>query len=197
MSVILASGSSIRSELLRNAGIDHTVIVSEIDESAVKSEQIQNNASLEMIAVLLARAKAFAVSTEYPSSYILGADQTLLLDGCLFDKPNDLDEARQQLLALRGKTHQLVSAVSIYLNSSLEWETHNIIHLKMRNFDDMFLDRYLEREGENILSSVGAYKLEGLGAQLFEQIEGDYFSVLGLPLLEVLSFLHSQALGKL
>jgi septum formation protein len=191
MKLILASGSAIRAELLRNAGVEIVVRKPEVDEELIKSGMAGQGG--ESIALALAEAKALAV----PGELVLAADQVLDCGGKLYDKPADLDAARRQLMELRGKSHRLISGVAVARSGAVLWRHVAMATLTMRVFSDSFLDDYLDAGGTDLLTSVGAYKLEKRGAQLFSSVEGDYFTVLGLPLVPVLGFLRDEGvLGK-
>jgi septum formation protein len=190
MTLILASNSRIRAELLTNAGLNFTTASPGVDESAIKTTLSQE--PTEAVAQHLAQAKACAVSTTHPNTFVIGADQILDCDTQRFDKPTDLAAARHQLNSLRGKTHRLVSAVTCVRNGATIWQFTDIAQLSMRMFTDAFLDSYFARHDKDLLTSVGAYKLESDGIQLFDKIDGDYFTVLGLPLMPLLSFLRRQ-----
>lgn len=190
MTLILASGSRIRAELLTNAQLTFHVTPPEVDESAIKANLLNHNT--EDVAQHLAQAKARAVSITRPDAWVIGADQMLDCEHQRFDKPLDMASARQQLLTLRGKTHRLVSAVTCARNGATVWQFTGIAELTMRMFTTDFLDAYIARHDRDLLSSVGGYKLESEGIQLFDRINGDYFTILGLPLLPLLNFLRSQ-----
>lgn len=193
-SVVLASASPVRAALLRAAGIPITVEVAAIDEAEVKTSLRAEQAEPAAIAEALAELKAQRVARRQPGRLIIGADQVLECDGILFDKPVDLAAARSQLLALRGRDHRLVSAVVLVRDGQRAWHHVDRANLKMRNFSTDFLDRYLRSAGDAALSSVGAYQLEGMGAQLFAAIDGDYFTILGLPLLPLLDILREHGI---
>lgn len=188
--LVLASKSKIRRSLLVAAGVPVEVRPAEIDERAVESHAPTNDPGT--VAVHLARQKALAVGANDPKRLVLGADQVLALDGKRFIKPPDRTAARAQLSALSGRTHSLHSAVACVHNGAVAFEHVSVARLTMRTLSDRFLDAYLEAAGDAALESVGAYQLEGLGSQLFERVEGDYFAILGLPLLEVIDFLRRQ-----
>jgi septum formation protein len=190
--LILASKSQARIALMSNAGLAFDTAPAEVCETTLKTDRLAQNATPAVIAADLADAKAIAVSNRYPTALVLGADQTLDLDGRLFDKPADVKEARAQLLTLRGRAHQLHAAVSLASGGAVIWRTLETATLHVRAFSDAFLADYLAVEADEIIHCVGAYRLEGLGAQLFERIEGDYFTILGLPLLSVLESLRSM-----
>ena len=190
--LILASTSASRRAILEAAGIAFTAIAPGVDEDAAKAGLLAADAGPLDVAVQLASLKAIAVSRLH-SGLVIGADQTLELDGAMFDKPRDLAEARRTLEALRGRTHLLHSAVTVASGGEALWSDVVTAKLTMWPFSDGFLDRYLADQGDRVLSSVGAYLLEGRGIQLFEEIEGDHFAILGLPLLPLLNYLRAAA----
>jgi septum formation protein len=190
--VILASASRVRASLLQAAGVSIEVVPARVDESELKIALRGQGAGPADVAVALAELKALQVSRFHPGRLVLGADQMLDRDGAWFDKPENRDAARDQLLSLRGRTHRLTSAAVLARDGARIWHHAAAAQLTMRGFTDTFLDLYLAEVGEAVLSSVGAYQLEGLGAQMFERIEGDYFVILGLPLLPVLDILREQ-----
>ncbi len=180
----LASQSQIRAQILTNAGLGFDMVPSGVDEDAVKASHKGDAATL---AVALAEAKAQAVTAD---GLIIGADQILQCDGALYDKPRDMAEAKANLKKFRGQTHYLIGGVVLVENGQTLWTHHQSVGLVMRDVSDAFLDAYLAAAGEGILASVGGYQLEGLGAHLFDAIEGDYFATLGLPLLPLLQALR-------
>lgn len=188
MTLILASGSSIRAQILRDAGVRFSVHPADIDENAVKAEL--RGVSGRAIAEKLAELKALAISTQHPQALVLGADQVLELDGELFSKADTLDAATVQLRRLRGKKHQLIGALVLAKNGSALWRHTEISTLWVRDFSEAFLEDYLKAEGDALLGSVGCYRYEGPGAQLFERVEGNYFSILGLSVLPLLAALR-------
>lgn len=190
--VVLASTSISRRMLLEGAGLHFVAMSPDVDETSVKREMaITDGAALAMT---LADRKALAVSTKRPDAVVIGGDQTLACDGQLFDKPADIEAARVQLRALRGRVHELQSAVSVARGGAVVWRHRESARLTMRPFSDDFMDRYVAVSGATLITSVGAYRLEGPGAQLFERIEGDYFTILGLPLLPLLSWLREAGM---
>ena len=189
--IILASGSLIRRDILTSAGVEFTVYTKPVDEGAIKHAMLAEGAKPREIADALAEAKAMRVS-QAMAGFVIGADQIMVMDGVLFDKPKDMAEARTRLISMRGKTHSLIGAVVICENGVPVWRHLAKTVLTMRDFSDEFLDDYLSAEGEDILSSVGAYKFEGRGAQLFSHVEGDFFSILGLSLLPVMDYLRTR-----
>lgn len=190
--IVLASGSQTRRAMLAEAGIPFVVDVAAVDEEAVKAAMREQTSNPARVAEVLAELKATRVSARHSGAIVIGADQMLECEGAWFDKPADRDAARAQLLALRGRTHRLTSAVVAVRNGSLLWRHSEAAKMTMRRFSDPFLETYLDRAGTAILSSVGAYQLEGLGSQLFMAVEGDHFTVLGLPLLPLLDFLREN-----
>lgn len=186
--LILASKSAARRAMLDNAGVPFAVQVADVDEDAVKA--VHDPADAAGLAVELARVKALAVSRHDADAWVLGADQTLAFDGGLISKAKSLDEARARLSAMRGKAHHLHSGAALARNGQIVWSGVDTAAMQVRDFSDAFLDAYLAREGEGLLSSVGSYKLEGMGSQLFDRIDGDYFTVLGMPLWPVLAELR-------
>ncbi|MCA0275180.1 MAG: Maf-like protein [Proteobacteria bacterium] len=188
--IILASGSPFRKKLLENAGIEVEAIPADLDERALEAPLAESGASPEDVAMVLAEAKAVAVSEEHPGRLVLGCDQTLSLGDEVFHKPDDMEGARRHLLKLSGKTHHLNSAVVLVRDGETLWRHVGIASLTMRKLDPAFIGRHLARVGDKALSSVGAYQIEGEGIQLFDKVEGDYFTIVGLPLLPVLEELR-------
>lgn len=186
--LILASGSAARREMLQGAGVLFRVEVAPVDEAALKAELGMIDAAA--LAVELAKAKAVAVSRLQPDAWVLGGDQTLAFDGGLVSKARSLEEARTRLSAMRGRSHALHSGAALARGGEVVWSGVETATVQVRPFSDAFLDAYLQAEGEALLSCVGAYRLECLGAQLFERVDGDYFTVLGLPLWAVLKQLR-------
>jgi septum formation protein len=189
--IVLASKSAARRKVLTGAQIPFETAVAGVDEDAVKTRMLAAGAGPRDVAEALAELKAVGIS-EGRSDYVIGADQTLEFDGRLYDKAESLDEARGRLKLLRGKAHQLHAAVVVAKAGRAIWRETALATLTMRDFSDAFLEDYLEREGQDALGSVGCYRLEDLGAQLFSKIEGDYFSILGLPLLGLMDFLRGE-----
>jgi septum formation protein len=190
--LLLASQSRARQMLLANAGIAFEAMPADIDERAV--QQASRLSAPGEIAALLAREKALAVSARHPGRLVVGADQTLALGFMLFSKPADRAQAKQQLGALAGRTHELHSAVAVVRDDRILFETIAIARMTMRSLGEAEIKAYLREAGEAVISSVGAYQLEGLGTHLFERIDGDHFTILGLPLLQLLAFLRSERL---
>jgi septum formation protein len=187
--LVLASGSEIRQTLLRNAGVEFGVAPARVDESAMRDAMIAEGAPARDIADALAEQKARKVASKHPEALVLGCDQVLSFEGTMLSKPATVEEAAHQLRALSGKTHQLLSAAVLYENAEPVWRHVAVVRLKMRQLSQGYLDGYLARNWPGIQDAVGAYKLEEEGVRLFEQIQGDYFAVLGMPLLELLNYL--------
>jgi septum formation protein len=190
--LILASQSHARQALLANAGIAFEAIPAEIDERAI--QRASGLSAPGEIAALLAREKAISVSVRRPGQFVVGADQTLALDQRLFSKPAGRAQAAEQLRALAGQSHELHSAAAVARDGEILFEDVSIARMTMRPLDSAAIRAYLDTAGEAVTTSVGAYQLEGMGVHLFERIEGDHFTILGLPLLPLLKFLRSQGL---
>lgn len=192
--LVLASRSQSRARILKNAGLDFDVAPADVDEAAIravmqKSEPVPDAAD---IAEILARTKAETVSAERKQAVVIGADQILLFDGRIYEKPADIAAARRMLLVLRGNTHQLYTSVSVARNGQSIWAHGATANMTMRPFTPEFLGQYLADAGERVLQSVGAYQIESTGIRLFSKIEGDFFTILGLPLLPLLEFLRGE-----
>jgi septum formation protein len=190
--LILASKSPARQALLANAGIPFEVIAADVDERAI--ELASGLAAPGEVAALLAREKALAVSLQHRSRFVVGADQTLALGNQRFSKPAGRAEAIRQLQALAGRTHELHSAVAVAREGKQLWSDTGVARMTLRPLDDVAVSAYLDAAGAAVTTSVGSYQLEGLGVHLFEQIDGDHFTILGLPLLPLLKFLRSRQL---
>ena len=195
-SLILASASSIRARILADAGVPHAIEPAMVDEAAVKESLRAEGASAEDAALSLAGLKAETVARRHPGALVIGADQILDHGGDWLDKPGDRAAARATLDVLRGNGHVLVSGVTVARDGDLLWRHAERASLTMRDFSDAFLDAYLDESGDAVFAAVGAYRIEGLGAQLFDRIEGDYFAILGLPLLPLLNFLRGHGVVR-
>ena len=188
--LILASKSASRQALLRNAGVPYEAVAADIDERAVQASS--GATEPDRIAALLARAKAEYVSALRKDSLVLGADQTLSLGNRMFNKPAGRDQAHAQLRALAGQTHTLHSAIAVLRDGKVLFEHLSAAHMTMRAMSDEDISRYLDAAGDAVTTSVGCYQLEGLGVRLFDKIDGDHFTILGLPLLPLLAFLRAE-----
>lgn len=190
--IILASASPFRRMMLENAGITVEAVPASIDERSVEQALDGTGSTPEDVAIVLAEAKALRVSEQRPGALVLGCDQTLSLAGELFHKPADMEAARRSLLALSGRTHQLNSAAVLARDGVALWRHCETASLAMRKLDPAFIGRHLARVGQKALGSVGAYQIEGEGIQLFEKIDGDHFTIVGLPLLALLKALRGM-----
>ncbi|MER2536698.1 MAG: Maf-like protein [Rhizobiaceae bacterium] len=188
--LILASASPFRRKMLTDAGLTVEAVPASIDERAVEKTVEGSGVSPEDIAAILAEAKALDVSDTRPGALVLGCDQTLSLGDEVLHKPADMEAARRRLLALSGRTHHLNSAAVLARDGEVLWRHVGVASLTMRRLDPAFIGRHLARVGDRALSSVGAYQIEGEGVQLFERIEGDFFTIVGLPLLPLLAALR-------
>ena len=192
--IILASASEIRLQMLRAAAVPVESIPARVDEETVKQALLAEGAHARDIADTLAEMKARKVAEKQPGRMVLGADQVLTVDGALLSKPSDPEECKEQLRMLRGKTHHLTSAAVIYDNAEPVWRHADVARLTMANFSDAYLDDYVARNWDSIRWSVGGYKLEEEGVRLFAQVTGSHFTILGLPLLPLLSYLSLRGI---
>lgn len=192
--LVLASASPYRSRMLRDAGLEIEAVRADVDERAAEQPLAEAGADPADIASVLAQVKAQEVSARRPGAVVIGCDQTLGLDGEVLHKPADMEEAIQRLLALSGRTHQLNSAICLVRDGELLWSHLETCNVTFRRLDPGFVGRHLAAVGEKALTSVGAYQVEGHGAQLIEKIDGDFFSVVGLPLLPLLGQLRKMSL---
>lgn len=190
--IVLASSSVTRQRMLENAGVTFNSYPARIDEEEIKQSLLAEGAAGDILAEILAERKATYVSRGQPDKLIIGADQILECDGEIFSKPLDSDSAKAQLMRLRGRDHDLISVVCVVRGGQRLWHHLDRAHLKMRRFSDEFLEDYLESVGDTVLEGPGGYRIEALGAQLFSRITGDYFTILGLPLLPLLDYLRVQ-----
>jgi septum formation protein len=192
--LVLASASEARAQILRNAGIFFVCDPATVDEASVKAAQRAQGSAPEQVAVSLAEAKAIEVSGRHPGSLVIGADQLLVCSSKWFDKPQTRAAARATLQALRGQTHRLISGMVVARDQAVRWRHVDVATLTMRRYSDQFLDWYIREADEASLQVVGACRLEGLGAQALHRIDGDYFTILGLPLLPLLEFLRREGI---
>mgnify|MGYP003578645183 CR=1 FL=1 len=192
MNIILASKSPFRAMLLRNSGVKFTTQSANIDERAVEAPLYNSGATPEDVALVLAEAKAIDVSERNPSALVIGSDQTLSLGDEVLHKPENMEAARRQLLKLSGQAHHLNSAIVLVRDGETVWRHVSVARMTLRDLDPGFIGRHLSRVGDVALQSVGAYQFEGEGVQLFEKVEGDYFTIVGLPLLPLLAELRRE-----
>ncbi len=190
--LILASSSDARTDMLTNAGVQHRIELPSVDEDTAKESLAAAEAPAAAVAEALAELKAKSVALRFPQAFVIGADQVLAHDGVLFDKPGNLPAARAQLVTLGGDAHELHSSVCVVQAGQRLWHCNDRARLEMRTLSTSFIDRYLGAVGDAACRSVGAYQLEGLGAQLFTRVHGDFFTVLGMPLLPLLAFLRDR-----
>jgi len=190
MPLILASQSAVRTTVLANAGIGFTTQTARIDERAIEEAVAGSGITPAELATILAEAKALSVSEHLHDAYVLGADQTLSLEDTVLHKAQNIEQARRRLVSLSGRTHMLNSALVITRADEVVWRHVSVARLTMRQLTPAFIGRHLARVGEEILASVGCYQIEGEGVQLFEEIDGDYFTIVGLPLLPLLKELR-------
>jgi septum formation protein len=194
--LILASASVTRQRILEDAGVDAMIEPAQVDEGAIKESMAAEGASAIDAALILAQLKAQRISARHQGALVIGADQVLDLAGHWFDKPVDMDHAKDQWQRLLGRTHGLATAACVFRDGEQIWHHMATPELTMREFSDSFLDDYLAQSGASILTSVGAYRLESEGVHLFNRIEGDYFTILGLALLPLLDFLRGHGVVK-
>ncbi len=192
--LVLASKSAPRRALLEAAGIPLLIDPADIDERAAEAASPQEASAPDGAALLLARAKAFETAKRNPGRTVLGADQTLALGSERFSKPKSIEAARAQLRKFSGKTHALHSGIALVRDKEVLFETVSSAHLTMHDFSDAFLDAYLKDAGERVMQSVGAYQLESVGVNLFERIEGDHFTILGMPLMPLLAYFRKSGM---
>ena len=194
MKLILASGSPFRKQLMEAAGLAFTAEPARIDEREIEAPLVAGGASPEEVAAALAKAKADDVAARNRQAFVIGSDQVMSMDGRLFHKCTSVEMAREQLWSMRGKTHRLSSAISIVHNGEEVWSYVSVADLTFRDFTEAFLDSYIANAGPKVLLTVGAYSYEGLGQQLFEKVEGDFFTIIGLPMLPLLAALRDLAI---
>ena len=196
MGVILASSSETRARLLRQAGVEFEVRAVGVDEAAIAQAMHAEGANAEDVALALAKLKAVRASANAGHAFVIGADQMLDCQGVWYSRAKDMNEARRHLRALRAQTHQLISAVVVAREGVEVWRHHSSAWLTMRDFSDGYLEQYLASVGTGVLAGVGCYQIEGQGIQLFSKIEGDFFTILGLPLTELLAFLREHGVMR-
>lgn len=191
--IVLASSSRARTRMLTDAGVAHSCDPAHVNESGIKAGWTGRP---EALARELARTKALTVGARHPDALVIGADQVLALGTNVVDKPGSVDKVCEQLQRLSGREHRLISAVAVAHGPDIVWDFVDVAHMHMRTFSEAFLDDYIARVGDDVIGSAGAYHLENLGAQLFDKVEGDFFTVLGLPLIPLLNVLRSRGALK-
>jgi septum formation protein len=192
MKLILASNSAARRQMLSNAGYRFDTIAADIDERALKTAHLDASLPIDDLALVLANAKAQAVSTDYPADLVIGSDQVLICEGKVFTKVNTLPQAAQQLTELQGKTHVLISAVACWHENQPVFQTSETASMSMYRLTAKDIDTYLAETGSTILGSVGCYQIEGKGIRLFEEVQGSHFTIMGMPLTPLVKFLKDQ-----
>ena len=190
--LILASGSPFRAQILASAGIKFDIHPSTIDERAVETPLLQSDHDISDIPLILAQAKAASVSEDFKGAYVIGADQVLTFENQILHKPKTMEEARRRLLLLSGKTHHLNNGVALAKDGDILWHFANTATIKFRSLDPGFIGRHLANVGQAALTSVGAYQIEAKGVQLFEHMDGDFFSIMGLPIIPLLNILRQM-----
>jgi septum formation protein len=188
--IILASKSPYRAQILSAAGIEFEIHPASLDERFIEESMLGSDFDVDDVADVLAQTKAMSVSEEFTQAWVIGSDQTLTLEGQLFHKPKNMEEARRRLLLLSGKTHQLNSAIALAKDGKILWHYSDKATIKFRELSPEFIGRHLSRVGEVALTSIGAYQIEAEGIQLFENIEGEYFSIMGMPIIPLLNQLR-------
>ena len=191
--LILASKSSTRQQLLSNAGIDFKICAAQVDEDAIRSRCRKENKPVEATALQIARTKGSFISAKFPEAYVISADQILEQDKIWYKKPNDRAEARAQLKALSGGRHRLITACCVHFGNKEKWHDISTSQMSVRNLSNVFIEQYLDSIGGEAFNSVGAYQLEGRGVNLFDTVDGDYFTILGLPILSLLAYLRPHS----
>ena len=192
--IVLASGSKARQQMLKNAGVAFDINPADINEDKIMQDMKQQNASSGNIALSLAREKAKKISNENKQDYIIGSDQVLSLDDKIYSKAKNIGEAKNRLLEFQGKEHFLTSAVCVFKNGEDIWHKTDVVGLKMKAMDSQAIDKYIEIATDDVLNCAGCYAIEGAGIRLFHDIRGDFFTILGMPLLPLLKFLDGEGL---
>lgn len=193
-SLTLASGSFTRKQMLLNAGYKFNVIPADIDEEKITRELIENN-NIEKISLILSQEKASSVSLKFPKNYIVGSDQILIMDNKIYNKAKNKAEAKQRIKEFQGKTHKLISAVSVFKNNHEIFSSIDDAELTMKNLNEQCIEKYCNNVADILTSCVGCYALESVGIRLFEKVEGNYFTILGMPLLPLVNFLDKEGFG--
>ncbi len=188
--IILASGSKARNDMLQNVGVVFTSQPADIDEQKIIDKLVSENRDIPLITEQLAQAKARAVSAQNPEALVIGSDQTLEFNGKILSKAKNLDEGKEKLKDLRGKSHRLYSSVCVVYNGNTEFFHTDSARLTMHNFNDEYLDAYIKKDADALTACVGGYKIEGTGAWLFDTVAGDHYTIMGMPLLPLLAFLR-------